>query len=196
MSKLQKKHIIEVLTLIRVNYDNAYRNQDENETELLVRSWYNFLSKYDYETVIAATQLTISKSEYVPRLSNIINAAEKLINPNAKSDEELWAELTASLGRVYEVSRYLSYPQYQKWAKQKLQEIYDGLDDDIKLYVVNTSSLIEIAELNTDSMPYEKARFLKQMPVLKNHKNDKVSAQKLLEQIGGVPQLPDTKKNK
>ncbi len=195
MSKLLKRHIIEVLTLIRVNYENAYKNQDENEAELLVRNWYNFLSKYDYETVMAATQLAISKSEYVPRLSNIINEAEKLINPDAKSDEQLWAELYSGLGKVYDISRYLAYPQYVKWANGKLKEIYENLDDDIKLYVVNVSALVEISEMNDDSLLYEKARFLKQMPVLKKNKSDKATAQNLLAQIGGAPKLPEAKKN-
>lgn len=196
MTALKKQDVIKILTLIRANYDNAYANTSAEEAEMLVNFWYDCLNKYSYEIVYEATKNAICKSEYIPKLANIINQAEKLTAPDKKSDEELWAELSDKLSEVYDVSRYLPYPQHYDKAAKKLDGIYASLSEDIKLYVVNVSSLIEISELPAENLVYEKARFFRQMPVLRAHAKDKQSAQLLLDKIKTTPALPDGKNNK
>lgn len=194
MRILEKEDIISFLTLIGANYDNAYASTDKNVTKMLIDLWYEYLNKYSYEVVYEATKKAISKSEYVPRLANIINEAENLVAVDKKSDEELWAELTDKLYEVYDLSRYLSYPQHYENASKKLDEIYASLPEELKLYVVNVSTLIEISGLPPENLVYEKARFFKQMPVLRTHVKDKQAAQLLLDSLNITPSLTDGKK--
>lgn len=196
MTALKKQDVIKILTLIRANYDNAYAHTSPEEAEMLVNFWYDCLNKFSYEIVYEATQNAICKSEYIPRLANIVSEAEKLVSPDKKSDEELWAELSDKLSQVYDVSRYLLYPQHYKKASEQLDKIYDSLSDEIKLYVVNVSTMIEISEMPTDKLGFEKARFFKQMPVLRANAKDKKSALLLLDKVKTTPALTDGKNNK
>ena len=196
MTALKKQDIIKILTLIRANYDNAYSSTSIEEAEMLINFWYDCLNKYSYEVVYEATKNAISKSEYIARLANIVAEAEKLVAVDKKSDEELWAELTDNLSEVYDVSRYLAYPQHYDNASNKLDQIYSALSEELKLYVVNVSTLIELSALPSENLVFEKARFFKQMPVLRKHAKDKQAAQMLLGSLNAILSLTDGKKKK
>ena len=192
--QLTHNDILRIIQLIRVNYDNAYSGYNAEETSTLHNFWYESLKDYPKEVVFKSVNRLIINNEFAPRLANIINEIEKLIAPETKSDEELWAELSSVLSKVYDISRYLAYPQYVNWANAKLQEIYAGLSDELKLFVVNVSTLVDIAEMTDESLQFERARFFKQMPILKKHGAQKAAAQKFLEQSKTQQALPKPKK--
>jgi hypothetical protein len=201
MDKLKQTDILQILTLIRANYENAYANKGDEEAELLVKFWFESLNKYPRSAVLEGTKNAIRNCEYPPRLANIIDEIKKLITSNDPSDEELWAQLNGVLGRVYRTSRYLQYPQHYQWAKDKIQEIYNGLNENLKLYVVNPSSLVEISELEPEVLAFEKARFYKHMPVLRKNNSDKKAAEEFLKLCNSsekqaLPQTTDKKNNK
>ena len=192
MKKLTKRDIGIYLVKINLNFENAY-NFGDDEQSLLVESWYEALSEYPKEICDRAVNNALKYARFAPKLGDIVEGIEKLMNADSKSDEELWAELMNVTAKVYDISRYLKYEQYFKNATAKLRDIYDELSGELKLYVVNISTLIEISELPRESLPYEKARFFKQMPVLRRHAEEKQTAKKLLESISEVKKLPDNK---
>ena len=192
MKKLTKRDIGIYLVKINLNFENAY-NFGDDEQSLLVESWYEALSEYPKEICDRAVNNALKYARFAPKLGDIVEGIEKLMNADSKSDEELWAELMNVTTKVYDISRYLKYEQNFKNATAKLRDIYDGLSGELKLYVVNISTLIEISELPRESLPYEKARFFKQMPVLRRHAEEKQTAKKLLESISEVKKLPDNK---
>lgn len=192
MKKLTKRDIGIYLVKINLNFENVY-NFGDDEQSLLVESWYEALSEYPKEICDRAVNNALKYARFAPKLGDIVEGIEKLMNADSKSDEELWAELMNVTTKVYDISRYLKYEQYFKNATAKLRDIYDGLSGELKLYVVNISTLIEISELPRESLPYEKARFFKQMPVLRRHAEEKQTAKKLLESISEVKKLPDNK---
>ena len=158
MKKLTKRDIGIYLVKINLNFENAY-NFGDDEQSLLVESWYEALSEYPKEICDRAVNNALKYARFAPKLGDIVEEIEKLMNADSKSDEELWAELMNVTAKVYDISRYLKYEQYFKNATAKLRDIYDGLSGELKLYVVNISTLIEISELPKESLPYEKARF-------------------------------------
>ena len=192
MKKLTKRDIGIYLVKINLNFENVY-NFGDDEQSLLVESWYEALSEYPKEICDRAVNNALKYARFAPKLGDIVEEIQKLMNADSKSDEELWAELMNVTAKVYDISRYLKYEQYFKNATAKLRDIYDGLSGELKLYVVNISTLIEISELPRESLPYEKARFFKQMPVLRRHAEEKQTAKKLLESISEVKKLPDNK---
>ena len=192
MKKLTKRDIGIYLVKINLNFENVY-NFGDDEQSLLVESWYEALSEYPKEICDRAVNNALKYARFAPKLGDIVEEIQKLMNADSKSDEELWAELMNVTTKVYDISRYLKYEQYFKNATAKLRDIYDGLSGELKLYVVNISTLIEISELSRESLPYEKARFFKQMPVLRRHAEEKQTAKKLLESISEVKKLPDNK---
>lgn len=193
MQKLEREDIIKYLIKIQLNFENAYVTSSQLERELLVESWYEALCEYPKEVCNAAVNNVLKRAKFAPRLGDITEEIENILSADALSDEQLWAELSAVLGKVYEVSRYLKYPQYYKWASAKLNEIYSGLSGELKLFVVNASTLVDIAEMTDESLQFERARFFKQMPQLKKHGAQKAAAQKFLEQSKTQQSLPQPK---
>ena len=187
---LEREDIIKFLIKIQLNFENSYVTSNQLERELLVESWYEALCEYPKEICTLAVNNALKRAKFAPRLGDITEEIEKLLSYQTKSDNELWAELTAVLSKVYDVSRYLKYPQYVAWANTKLDEIYSELSEELKLYVVNVSTLVEIAEMTEESLQFEKARFFKQLPTLKKHSTDKANAQKLLAQTQETKALP------
>ncbi len=196
MTNLKKEDIPVLLTLIRVNYDNAYSYEDDNENKALFDFWYESLKNFDKNIVFQAVNNVIRNCEFTPRIANILQEVYVLLFPDSKTDDELWAELNSVLPRVYDLSRYLTYPQYVKWANEKLEKVYSGLSEELKLFVVNRSTLVDIAEMSPESLQFERTRFFKQMPVLKKHKNDKEAAQKFIEQTTKAQALLQEKNKK
>lgn len=182
MQQLQREDIIKYLIKIQLNFENAYVTSNQIERELLVESWYEALCEYPKEICDTALNNALKRAKFAPRLGDISEEIDNILNADAPSDEELWAELSSVLGKVYEISRYLKYAHYTWWANTMLKNIYDGLSEELKLFVVNVSTLVDIAEMTDESLQFERARFFKQMPILKKHSVQKAAAQKFLEQ--------------
>ena len=178
--QLTENDIVKIIQKIRVNYDNAYSGFSTEETGALLSFWYENLKIYPKEIVDEAVKNAIISSEYVPRLANIIAEIRRIKEKDLPSNEQLWAELKAVLSKVYQISRYLSYPQYSQWTDAELNKVYDSLSEELKLFVVNRSTLVEISEMTEDALQYERARFFKQMPVLRQHYYDSLDAKEFL----------------
>lgn len=192
MKKLTKRDIGIYLVKINLNFENAY-NFGDDEQSLLIESWYEALSEYPKEICDRAVNNALKQAKFAPKLGDIVEQVQKLLNADSKSDEELWAELMGVTAKVYDISRYLKYEQYFKNASAKLRKIYDSLSEALKLYVVNISTLIEISELPQESLPFEKTRFFKQMPILRKHAEEKIAAMKFFDDINSVKKIPDKK---
>ncbi len=189
MNPLDRDDIIKLIIKIQLNFENAYATSNDLERELLVESWYEALCEYPKEVCTQAVNNVLKRAKFAPRLGDITEEITKLLDPEAKTDDELWAELNTVLPRVYDLSRYLKYAQYVKWANEKLDEVYSGLSEELKLFVVNRSTLVDIAEMSPESLQFERTRFFKQMPILKKHKNDKAAAQKFIAQTSKAQAL-------
>lgn len=194
MTELTPAAVATYIIKIQLNFENAYVTSNDTERELLIASWYEALREYPKEICDKAVNNALKRAKFAPRLGDITEEINGILSANAPSDGELWAELSAVLGKVYDISRYLTYPQYVNWANAKLNDIYSGLSNELKLFVVNVSTLVDIAEMTEESLQFERARFFKQMPQLKKHLAQKAEAQKFLEQAKSIQALPQPKK--
>lgn len=194
MTQLTPAAVATYIIKIQLNFENAYVTSNDTERQLLISSWYEALCEYPKEICDKAVNNALKKAKFAPRLGDITEEINNLLCADSLSDEQLWAELSAVLGKVYDISRYLTYPQYVNWANAKLNEIYSKLSDELKLFVINVSTLVDIAEMSDESLQFERARFFKQMPQLKKHGAQKAAAQKFLEQTKTQQALPQPKK--
>ncbi|MDE7330293.1 MAG: hypothetical protein K2N30_04290 [Clostridia bacterium] len=183
--QLIKSMIAQIFELIRVNYDTAFVGKSESDMLILAETWYDCLKEYPQELVMTAVKNAIKRSEFTPKIATVTAEIKKLTEANEKSDLDLWAELDNVLYEAYDTAKYLRYPQHHSWAKEKLQSIYDRLSPEIKLFVVNLSSLIELANMSErtddDGFKFEKARFLRLMPNLREQAKNRQAAENLLE---------------
>ncbi len=180
MSNLTKNDIAKYIFKIQLNFENAYRFNSDNELVLLTETWFEILNNYPKEICDVAVNNALAKAKFAPRIGDIMEEIKILNSANSKTDEELWAELMNIKYEVWDTSRYLKYPQHYKAAYNKLTKIYDNLSEELKLYAVNLSSLIDISELTEENLNYEKYRFFKNMPILRKHAEDKIIAKNFL----------------
>lgn len=185
--KLQKTDIPKLLMLIRVNFDNVYNFKTEDEAKLLVEYWYECLKDYPQEVVYKAFDNAIRSSEFAPKLSNISAEADKLVNACKKTDEELWAELCDVRWEAYNAMQYCN-PTYndetRSIGQRRLKALWDNLSPEIKTYVVTQRGLAEIGGMNEEALQYEKARFLKAMPRIRETLKNRKAATQFLKLTG------------
>lgn len=167
MAALSKEDIVKYLIKIKLNFENSYATANDFERQLLVESWYEVLCEYPKELCDIAVNNALKRAKFAPRLGDVTEEIENLINVNSMSDEELWLQLTSVLSKSYEVSRYLAYEHYYAWANARLTQIFNSLEPEIKTYLVNYSTLVELSEMEEDSLKFEKSRFFKQLPTLR-----------------------------
>ena len=183
-STLQKTDIPKLIMLIRVNFENAYNFKSEDEAKLFVMYWYSCLKDYPREVVYAAFNNAIRGSEFAPKIANIIAEAEKLVNAGNKTDDELWAELCDIRWEAYNAWQYCNQMYNEETRKEglrRIQNVWDDLSLEIRAYVVNKSGLAEIGGMDIEKLQYEKARFLKAMPRIRETLKNRQAATQLLE---------------
>ncbi len=183
MTKLTKNDIAKYILKIQLNFENAYRFNSELESTLLLGTWFDILNKYPKEVCDVAVNNALAKAKFAPRIGEIVEEIKILNSVNSKTNEELWAELMDIKYSVWEISRYLKYPQHYEAANKQLTKIYKNMSDELKLYAVNLSILIEISELSEENLSYEKNRFFRNMPELRKHREDKITAERFLNYI-------------
>lgn len=192
--KLTKKEVVKYLYLIRLNFENAYPYSGE-DLDLLVESWAEILSDYPKEICDRALKNALAKATFAPRIGDIVTECEILINPDRKSDEELWAELMAIKYDVYDASRYLQYPQHRESAQKNVAALFESLNGDLKAYLVNAEALIDFSEMSREDLQYEKNRFFKRMPEVKKHAAERKQATDFMKLVESKTLKLSDKKN-
>ena len=185
MAHLTINDVNQYITMIRINFENAYRAQTDEEREMLLASWYAILQNYPKEVCDAAVLNAIKNAEYAPRIGSIVREIEKMQVAYEKTDAELWAELKGCMREVAECVYRFRFTYIEPNglsqgdnARLRVKEIYNGLSPELKEYCRNEHGLIELAQLTDEQMSFEKGRFNKAMPVLKERAKTRA-------QIGG-----------
>lgn len=172
MEIISLKDVNKYITLIRINFENAYKTQNDEERQLLYRSWYEILKPYPKKVCDAAVLNAIKNAEFAPRIGTIVKEIEKMQSAYEKTESELWAELTAALREV-EKNVYCFRFNFIEAnglsqgdnARQRVEDIFNGLSPELKEYCGNQRGLIDLA--TGDGIKYEKGRFMTQIPTLR-----------------------------
>lgn len=188
MTNITVDDIVKYITYIRINFENAYRTNNQNEYTVLIKGWYNSLCKYPKEIVDVAVNKAVENSEFAPRLATIIKEIEKMQVAFEKSDAELWAELKNCLREV-ENNVYMFRFTFREAngltqgdnARQRVNELFVSLSPELQEYCRDVSGLIELA--TSDGLNYEKGRFLKAMPQIKERAKTRQTISSSLENL-------------
>lgn len=164
---LTKMDVMQIIKLVKVNFDNSYRLSNE-DMAMLVESWYEILSPYPRDLVMAAASNVIINAEATPRIGHIVKEAKKLMASRSKTEYDLWQELAEKLDDVADLARKFAYTFREhngktqgENAKDAVIEIFNGLDPAIRAFCVNPSGLIALAKEDEDQRLFERSRFLK-----------------------------------
>ena len=174
MKAVTVQDINKYIAIIRVNFENAYKTQNDEERQLLVKTWYAILKDYPKEVCDAAVLKAIKHSEFAPRVSTIVREIENMQEAQGKTDIELWTELTGVLYEVQRNYRAFSYGALDSNgrtqgdnARSMVAKIFNDLSPEIRAYCGSQRGLINISELDQERLNIEKGRFLKALPDIK-----------------------------
>lgn len=174
MTRLTINDVNQYITMIRINFENAYKAQTVEEREMLLSSWFAILREYPKEICDRAVINALKNAEFAPRIGAIVKEIEKMQVAYEKSDSELWAELKSALRITADCAYRFRFNFIEpngltqgENAKIKLKGVFENLSPELKEYCRNEHGLVELAQLSEEQLSYEKGRFNKTMPHLK-----------------------------
>lgn len=184
--QLTKTEIPKMIATIETAVPEAFNYKSDEQYQFLVELWFGCFKSYPKELVWRALQQAVINCEYSKQnwLAAVNKEIKKICEASDKSVIQLWSELKGTLYSVYDISRDLRYSQYHDEAEAKLKNIYDGLSGEIKLYVTDVPTLIELSEMDDEALSFEKARFIKQLPVLIEHGKNQKQNEQFLNSLG------------
>lgn len=166
--------IIEMIGAIKTIY--SYYAKDTN-VQLLVGTWARLLDGYDDKIIDTAFYKCLQACKTPPTPADVIeqiNSMQRMLEP---TDEELWASYKKALRDTCDQMRRFGYTYIDSTgisqgdqARRKVEEIWQSLDEKIRLYLGTKGELMRNAsawgEDENAFCTWEKPRFLKQMPVM------------------------------
>ena len=131
--------------------------------------WYAVLKDFEKPIVDEAFYRVMQTCEYPPRLSNICNEIKRMQSATEKTVEELWQEVESVLPKVERTWERIPYntEEWKDRLRNSISRMYRGLDEEIRLYIRSERELVTIACMEDRS--FEKGRFFREMPVLRQH---------------------------
>ena len=172
MTQLQPTDVNKYITTIRINFENAYKTQTDEEREILIKSWFAILKDYPKEVCDKAVINALANAEYAPRIGSIVKEIEKMQVAFEKSETELWSELTGVFREVERCAYSFKFTYVEanglsqgENARIRINEIFNGLSPELKEYCRNANGLIELAK--SEGLEYEKGRFMRVIPQMK-----------------------------
>lgn len=174
--QLTKSEIVKIITAIKVQCPEALPYRNETDFDILVDMWHDILKEYPKEIVWVAVRNSLKNTVYQKQnwIGAICQEIDKMQTAYEKSEAELWGELAGVLREVGDCAYKLRFNFIERNGKTqgenariRLQEIFNGLSPEVKEFVRNERTLIELAELPDNQLNFEKGRFLKAMPQIK-----------------------------
>ncbi len=178
MTPITPQDVINYISAIRVFYPKAFPissdpKEADKERAILIKMLFNILREYPKEVCDVAVENLVKNFNYeYPKPADIIAEIKKLQVAFEKSETELWSELTGVLREVetcayrfrFNAIEYNGKEQGEN-ARIRVNEIFNGLSPELKEYCQSEGGLISLAK--SDNLEYEKGRFMRTIPTLK-----------------------------
>lgn len=205
--QITRKDIVSIIGLIKANYTYAYKDVDEDAMLMMIETWFVSLSRYDKQVVMIAFQKAIENCKMPPTLADILQNIKEIKTANEPTDTELWEQLVRAANKTSDYVYHFRFTMIEDNgktqgdnARDRFNRLWDSLPQILKDYCGNKNGLID---LSRNDLSFEKGRFLKILPTLKQRQEIKQTINpailelasgivKEIESVGLLP-LKDTK---
>lgn len=172
--------ISKMFAIMKIEYPGAIDKLTEEQYKIKIALWYEGLKEYPYEFTKKAFAQVIAGCTFCPKLSDIIYRIKAMYDCMEKSDAELFENLKGILWRIDDLKSRLQYTaicddgqsQGEK-ARICINQIYQNLSPILQAYCGSMSGLISMSGLNKEEMEFERGRFLKIAPRLRERETEK-----------------------
>lgn len=190
--QINKIDIYKLIAKVKVAYPFNYKTFEVDDFEILAESWYEDLGGYSLELVNEAFKRARQANKISITTADIIEQIEKIRSAFEPSEQELWQELIAVLNKAQWCIDRFNYTYIEENgktqgenAREQLAALYRGLKPEFKRYCGGTSGLIELAEMDDESLEFERPRFLKDI----KRKQEQVRTQEQYPALGEMVKI-------
>ena len=113
-----KETIIKAITLLKTNYQNALRDYDKEDLQMLVETWAEFFKDTPESEFKEAIKSIVNKSDFFPTIAQIKKEIANEKVSNIASGEEEWEQVLRT------IHRYGSYRQQEALEHMKPYTAY------------------------------------------------------------------------
>jgi hypothetical protein len=113
-----KEAIIKAITLLKTNYQNALKDYDKEDLQMMINAWAEFFKDTTEQEFNKAIRNVINKSDYFPTISQIKKEIANEKVSNIASGEEEWEQVLRT------IHRYGSYRQQEALEHMKPYTAY------------------------------------------------------------------------
>lgn len=170
--------VIEIIAGIKTLY--PYYAKDTNK-QVLVKMWIALLQQYTDEEVEKAFYKCLQTCKMPPTPADVIENIERINKAGQLSEYELWDIYRKALKETERQMYYFQFTYVDESgisqgdkARQKVADIWDGLPEELKVYIASKGELMRLARNSGDEdLKFEKQRFMKTLPTLSQRIEDK-----------------------
>lgn len=181
--------ITEMLAAIKAIYPYYAKDTD---VMVLVGTWKALLRDYPDNAVEVAFYKCLQTCKMPPTPADVIENLKAMQEATEPTDEELWAEYARALREADRLVYYFRFNAIEpngltqgENARRKVDALWDALPEKVKQYIGGKSEFLRMSQnYDPDELKFEKNRFLKTMPIIKNRQE--YSELHLLLQGGGI----------
>lgn len=148
---MKKEDLIKVFGYAELLWNTFKPEITEEKSNMQNRLWFDFLKHYDLEVVYSAMRDFAKESDFcnIAKVADKCETITRLLR-NEITAEEIWENFTQTLKEVKE-TRY----------SNKLEEIFNSLDESLKRFVGGWRTLKDMSMLEFDQLQFERSRFIK-----------------------------------
>ena len=198
MTKLNIQDINKYITMVRIEYPNAFPINARNDSEraelykMLCSSWYLQLKKYPKEICDKAVlnALANAREGHYPRLGDVVFQINKLKTACEKTESDLWTELIKVLYEVENNAKEYKHNLIEENgltqgenAQIRNQKIFDKLSSELKEYCHDVNGLVLISMYDIEQLSFERTRFSKALATIRENNLIKETMPKELENL-------------
>lgn len=167
--------ITEIIAAIKTIY--PYYAKEANVT-VLVKLWYSLLREYSDDVVEVGFYKALQSCKVPPTPADVLENIKAMVEANEPTDEELWDGLTKALRETERQVYYFRFNMIEPNgktqgdnARARVDMLWESLPEKVKQYIGGQGEFIRMARsFNEDEIKFEKTRFLKTMPIIKQRR--------------------------
>lgn len=189
---MQRATAVRLIEEIHVNFRYTYKDMTQQDMQIMIARWYDCLRGYSDEAVEGAFRTALCRSSMPPTIADIIGIIERQERLKEPSDMALWSELMRQLKDAQRlIYTEYGYKRAYELKSQYSHSVYDALSEPLKAYM-DFDSFCELCGFTSEQLQFERARFLKAIPEIRQALRDKrtIEATKPMIAAGqGIQQL-------
>lgn len=188
---MQNETVVKLITRIKANYRYTYRDVTKEEMKLMVKDWHDCLSSYSEEEVEGAFRVALCKCKMPPTIADLMEILTRQAKLKEPIDAEYWTELTIALDAVKKPvcceGDWREFPLYVLH-KDDAEKIYSTLSAPVKR-IVDYSTFLDYARESDEELRFERARFLKALPEIRETLREQIIATRSEKMLSGGERL-------